>query len=86
MRARIAQVTLGSEQTCARLGTITLKPHQQWAVTRAEAALEEFGGVLLCDDVGLGKTFVATAIARRFDHTLIVAPAALASIDRKSVV
>ncbi len=82
VRARIAQVILGSEQTCARLGTITLKPHQQWAVTRAEAALEEFGGVLLCDDVGLGKTFVATAIARRFDHTLIVAPAALSSMWR----
>ena len=82
VRARIAEVVLGSEQACARLGTITLKPHQQWAVTRAKVALEEFGGVLLCDDVGLGKTFVATAIARRFDHTLIVAPAALASMWR----
>jgi hypothetical protein len=38
---------LGEDQTCARLGDITLKPHQQAAVGRAEAALEEFGGVLL---------------------------------------
>jgi superfamily II DNA or RNA helicase len=73
---------LGSETTCARLGAITLKPHQQSAVTRAEAALDEFGGVLICDDVGLGKTFVATAIARGFSRTMVVAPAALASMWR----
>ena len=85
VRARIAQVILGDEQTCARLGDITLKPHQQSAVSRAERALEEFGGVLLCDDVGLGKTFVATAIARRYSHSLIVAPAALASMWREAL-
>jgi superfamily II DNA or RNA helicase len=76
---------LGEDQTCAHLGDITLKPHQQTAVGRAERALEEFGGVLLCDDVGLGKTFVATAIARRYAHSLIVAPAALASMWREAL-
>lgn len=80
MRARIAQVVLGEDRACARLGGITLKPHQQSAVARAEKALEEFGGVLVCDEVGMGKTFVATAIARRFSHPLVVAPAALASM------
>jgi superfamily II DNA or RNA helicase len=85
VRARIAHVILGREQECARLGAITLKPHQQYAVTRAEGALEEFGGALLCDDVGLGKTFVATAIARRFPHSLVVAPAALASMWRDAL-
>lgn len=85
MRARIARVMLGSEKTCARLGAITLKPHQQSAVTRAEAAIDEFGGVLLCDDVGLGKTFVATAIARGFPRIVIVAPAALASMWRDAL-
>ena len=85
MRARIARVMLGSEKTCARLGAITLKPHQQSAVTRAEAAIEEFGGVLLCDDVGLGKTFVATAIARRFSRSIVVAPAALTSMWRDAL-
>ncbi len=85
VRARIAQVLLGEDQTCARLGGITLKPHQQSAVARAQAALEEFGGVLLCDDVGMGKTFVATAIARRFSQSLIVAPAALASMWREAL-
>jgi superfamily II DNA or RNA helicase len=63
-----------------------LRPHQQSAVGRAEAALEEFGGVLIGDDVGMGKTFVATAIARRYAHSLIVAPAALASMWRNALV
>jgi len=77
---------LGASETGARLGGITLKPHQQSAVTRLEAALEEFGGVLLSDDVGMGKTFVATAIARRYSHALVIAPAALASMWRGAFV
>ena len=85
VRARIAQIILGKDHTCVRLGGITLKPHQQSAVGRAEAALEEFGGVLLCDDVGMGKTFVATAIAGRFSHSLVVAPAALSSMWREAL-
>ena len=82
MRARIAEILLGEDQTCARMGDITLHPHQQSAVARAEAALGEFGGALLCDDAGMGKTFVATALVRRFAHPLVVAPAALASMWR----
>lgn len=85
MRARIAQFMLGSDRTCARLGAITLRPHQQWAVSRVERALDEFGGVLICDDVGLGKTFVATAIARRFFRSVVVAPAALKSMWRAAL-
>lgn len=76
---------LGANQACARLGDITLEPHQQSAVTRLEAALEEFGGALLADDAGMGKTFVATAIARRYSHTLVIAPAALASMWRDAL-
>ena len=85
VRARIAQAVLGAEESCARLGGIILKPHQQSAVTRVEAALQEFGGALLSDDVGMGKTFVATAVARQFPHSLIVAPAALASMWRDAL-
>ena len=85
MRARIAQIVLGEIRECERIGGITLHPHQQSAVARARAALEEFGGVLLCDDVGMGKTFVATAIARQSSRTLIVTPAALASMWRDAL-
>jgi superfamily II DNA or RNA helicase len=85
VRARIAAIVLGAGQACARIGGITLKPHQQSAVARLEAALAEFGGVLLCDDVGMGKTFVATALAHQFSRTLVVAPAALGSMWRDSL-
>jgi superfamily II DNA or RNA helicase len=85
VRARIAEVVLETERPCAQLGAIRLKPHQQSAVARIEEALEEFGGALLCDDVGMGKTFVATAVARGFSGILTVAPAALASMWRDAL-
>ena len=50
------------------------------AVGRIESAIDEFGGALLCDEVGMGKTFVATAIARRYSRRLVVAPAALSQM------
>ncbi len=59
------------------VGVITLRPHQLTAVARVEAALAEFGGALLCDEVGTGKTFIALAAARRSRRTLVVAPASL---------
>jgi hypothetical protein len=60
-----------------RLGDVVLRPHQVAAVDQIEAAFEEFGGALLADDPGLGKTFVALAVARRFPRTLVAAPASL---------
>lgn len=60
-----------------RLGSITLHPHQQEAVTRVQSALAKHRGALLADAVGLGKTYVALATANRFDHAHIIAPAAL---------
>lgn len=60
-----------------RLGSITLEPHQAHAVSRLESAIAEFGGALLCDPVGTGKTFVALSLASRYRSTMIVAPAAL---------
>lgn len=85
MRARIARLLLGDQQICEQIGGITLKPHQQSAAARAGSSLEEFGGVLLCDDVGMGKTFVAISIARHFSRRLVVAPAALASMWRDAL-
>jgi len=40
-----------------------LLPHQSDAVLRARAILARFGGVLIADGVGLGKTYVALALA-----------------------
>ena len=59
----VAQTSRQSETVDARLGSVTLHPHQVSAIRRIESALEEFGGALLCDEVGMGKTFVALAVA-----------------------
>ncbi|HEV2719139.1 MAG TPA: SNF2-related protein, partial [Thermoanaerobaculia bacterium] len=60
---------------------IELASHQRSAVERALALLERYGGVLLADEVGLGKSYVAAAVARAmqehgYDVELIV-PASL---------
>ena len=58
-----------------------LAPHQRSAGEHALALLERYGGVLLADEVGLGKSYVAAAVARSmqergYDVELIV-PASL---------
>jgi hypothetical protein len=40
---------------------------------------------LLCDEVGMGKTFVATAIARHYSQRLVVAPAALSQMWKQAL-
>src|SRR6059058_4354527 len=60
---------------------IELAPHQSEAVARIFALLDRYGGAILADDVGLGKSFVAAAVAaamqaRRCAVEVIV-PAAL---------
>jgi superfamily II DNA or RNA helicase len=59
------------------LGNVRLRPHQISAIRRIHAALNEFGGALLCDEVGMGKTFVALAVAQHFKSPIIVGPAVL---------
>jgi hypothetical protein len=58
-----------------------LLPHQAEAVARARAVLGRFGGVLIADGVGLGKTFIALALAalelRAGGDAVAVVPAAL---------
>jgi helicase-like protein len=77
-RARIAACMLGDEQAQLRIGDISLHPHQRSAVTRIQCTLSSHGGALLCDDVGLGKTYAALAVAATHDSVTIVAPATLA--------
>ena len=72
-----------SETTSSLLGSIRLRPHQQSAIVRLRSAITEFGGALLCDEVGMGKTFVALAIARgTVAH--VIAPAVLRDMWAKA--
>jgi hypothetical protein len=59
-----------------------LAPFQRAGVVRALRVLDERDGVLIADDVGLGKTFVAGEIIARFvrdlrQRAIVVAPAVL---------
>ncbi len=54
-----------------------LRQHQLAALERIRRMLEEWGGALLADDVGLGKTYVGAALAREYGRVLVVAPATL---------
>jgi superfamily II DNA or RNA helicase len=60
------------------MGNITLLPHQAAAVRWLVPRLARFGGALLADPPGLGKTYVAlAAAAARGAQPLVIAPAAL---------
>ena len=79
VRAELARVALALPTRLPddRLGALTLHWHQRIAVARLAHALASHGGALLADDVGLGKTFVALALARSARRAVVVAPAAL---------
>jgi superfamily II DNA or RNA helicase len=85
VRAAIAAALAGDRSRGSVLGDIILQPHQREAVTRIEAAMSEFGGALLADATGLGKTYVALAVARDARDALIVAPAALREMWRAAM-
>lgn len=58
--------------------TIDLAPHQIDGVQRALALLRNRGGVILADDVGLGKSFIAAAVAARIGGDVeFIVPAGL---------
>ena len=64
------------------VGSVTLHPHQVSAVLHLRSALAEFGGALLADAPGLGKTFVALAVASAYPRCVVAAPASLRSMWR----
>lgn len=75
---RLASLVLGGDRDVDPvLGTLRLRPHQISAVRRLLEVITRHRGALLADAVGLGKTYVALAIARRHSRPLIVCPAAL---------
>ncbi len=69
----------------AELGDITLLPHQRDAVARIRTAIRAHHGALLADDVGLGKTYTALAVASSYEQVHVIAPAALQSMWRTAI-
>lgn len=67
------------------LGAVTLMPHQRDAAARVHVALAAHHGALLADDVGLGKTFTALAVAVAYPHVSVVAPASLLPMWNKAM-
>ena len=76
-RAVIAALAADNDANSIDLGRVKLHPHQVSAVLRLRRAIAEFGGALLCDPVGTGKTYIALAIASSGETVLVVAPAVL---------
>ena len=74
----LAREILDAECGPAQVGDIRLHEHQRRAVARIRALLATAGGALLADSTGLGKTFVALAVAMGVERVLIVGPATLA--------
>lgn len=79
--ARAALATRGlatMRRPASTLGRITLLPHQDAAVSWLLHRIDAHGGALLADPPGLGKTYVALAVAVARGHRpLVIAPAAL---------
>ena len=71
-RAAIASCILDDEPEQLRIGDITLHPHQCSAVARIRRTIHARGGALLCDRVGLGKTYVALVNTNPHDATDVV--------------
>jgi len=85
VRSCIATGVLGASHATSRLGEIELREHQRDAAARLRAALARFGGALLADEVGLGKTYTALAAVRDASALLIVAPASLIGMWRSAL-
>lgn len=60
-----------------------LLPHQRVAARQLAGRLAAFRGALLADAVGLGKTYVALAVATRYPSAAAVVPAALVAQWRR---
>ena len=76
-RAVISALAADDDANSIDLGRVKLHPHQVSAVLRLRRSIAEFGGALLCDPVGTGKTYIALAIASPGEAALVAAPAVL---------
>lgn len=65
---------------------IELAPHQRSATDRVLTLLDQFGGAILADDVGLGKSFVAANVARQIGQSIeVIVPASLVAQWRRTL-
>jgi superfamily II DNA or RNA helicase len=85
VQARLASARITPLPT-AELGDITLLPHQRDAVARIRTAIRAHRGALLADDVGLGKTYTALAVASTYQRVHVIAPAALQPMWRTAII
>ncbi len=81
-RAGLGLPPAAASTGAVQVGEYTLLAHQVEAVARLRPMLAAHGGALLADAVGLGKTIVALALAREYERTSVIAPAALLSMWR----
>lgn len=64
---------------------IALHPQQLESLAQVRSALETHHGVILANDVGSGKTFVALAAASEYTTTHIIAPPTLLPMWRNAI-
>ena len=77
-RGALAQRGLRHDLPAQMLGNIALLPHQVAALYWLRPRLARYGGALLADPPGFGKTYVALAIAaEQQTMPLVIAPAAV---------
>lgn len=61
-----------------------LLPYQLEGIARTQQLLARYGGAILADEVGLGKSFVAAAIARDAPNVELLVPAGLVAQWRET--
>ena len=76
VRRRIASLVLHERET-RTVGAFILRPAQCEAVRDITRAFIRYGGALLADPPGTGKTVIALAVAQREPDVLVAAPATL---------
>jgi superfamily II DNA or RNA helicase len=83
-RAVIAALASDNNPGSVGPGRVKLHAHQVSAVLELRRSIAEFGGALLCDPVGTGKTYTALAVASPLDMVLVVGPAILRQMWRQA--
>lgn len=81
----IARVIVSDDVAPPRIGSVTLHAHQREGADRLRRIIDRHGGALLCDAVGVGKTYIALAAAHRFESAIVVAPAVLREMWSRAV-